>query len=402
MLLLSLLSLVVISTPALPNPTPSEDTTQGVNFILQDWHQAVAQAAAENKYLLLDAYTDWCTWCKVQDKTTFADPEMAAWIEERFIPLKVNMEEGVGIQLAAKFRPPGYPSLLLFNPQGQLVYIVEGYIKEFDAFKAALQNGLDITEDRVFAFDSQALNPGFPQWYVDQFDRTLRRKMKPDELQANALAFLDTQSDLFSEVSWAILSQYSPNAQYQQWLLDHVEEYRTRYGHTAVQKAAIRTLQAQVQGAISEKDHHVLTKAEAWALAHLGDEAESTNTQLRIRYLQGTQDWEQLVHFAQDLRQTQGLSPAGGTLRQLGWTLFSDCEDQAALTEATAWMKDLVAAVPEDYGYQHTYSALLYKTGRFTEARQIAEAGLVYCLAEGRNPGASQYILRLIDEAETE
>ena len=41
-----------------------------------EWYtfdKGVDQAKKENKLLVVDFYTDWCHWCKVMDKETFAN-----------------------------------------------------------------------------------------------------------------------------------------------------------------------------------------------------------------------------------------------------------------------------------------------------------------------------------------
>ena len=37
--------------------------------------------------------SDWCGWCKKMDKTTFADPQVAAYINENFYPIKFDAEQ---------------------------------------------------------------------------------------------------------------------------------------------------------------------------------------------------------------------------------------------------------------------------------------------------------------------
>ena len=40
---------------------------QEINFIKQDWEAARKAAKEKNKYIFMDAYTNWCSWCKVMD-----------------------------------------------------------------------------------------------------------------------------------------------------------------------------------------------------------------------------------------------------------------------------------------------------------------------------------------------
>lgn len=54
--------------------------------------EAVAAQEKQPKTILIDAYTDWCGWCKVMDTTTFADPAIAGYINNMFYPVKFNAE----------------------------------------------------------------------------------------------------------------------------------------------------------------------------------------------------------------------------------------------------------------------------------------------------------------------
>lgn len=56
-------------------------------------NEALERAEAENKKIFIDMYTDWCGWCKKMDKSTFQKPDIAAYINEHFIPVKFNAEQ---------------------------------------------------------------------------------------------------------------------------------------------------------------------------------------------------------------------------------------------------------------------------------------------------------------------
>lgn len=40
---------------------------------------AFKKAKAENKIIIVDVYTDWCSWCTRLDETTYIDKEVVAF-----------------------------------------------------------------------------------------------------------------------------------------------------------------------------------------------------------------------------------------------------------------------------------------------------------------------------------
>ena len=55
--------------------------------------EAEKRSLTEKRLIFIDVYTDWCGWCKVMDKNTFADPEVARILNEKFYPVKFNAEQ---------------------------------------------------------------------------------------------------------------------------------------------------------------------------------------------------------------------------------------------------------------------------------------------------------------------
>jgi thiol:disulfide interchange protein len=54
---------------------------------------AEARAAAEKKPILYDFSAGWCQPCRRMEREVFADGEAAAFINERFIPARVDVDE---------------------------------------------------------------------------------------------------------------------------------------------------------------------------------------------------------------------------------------------------------------------------------------------------------------------
>jgi thioredoxin-related protein len=57
------------------------------------FEQAVERSKKEKRKIFIDVFTDWCGWCKVMDKKTFSDPEVAKLLNEKFYAVKFNAEQ---------------------------------------------------------------------------------------------------------------------------------------------------------------------------------------------------------------------------------------------------------------------------------------------------------------------
>ncbi len=110
------------------------------------------QLKGDLRPLFVDVYTDWCGPCKLMDKTTFHDENIAKYVNENFIPVKFNAESEeqvifkgkiyqwvsngrTGIQSLAYFMLGGelrYPSVAIVNKEGQTLTVIAGFIQADD------------------------------------------------------------------------------------------------------------------------------------------------------------------------------------------------------------------------------------------------------------------------------
>ncbi len=54
--------------------------------------EALAAQKKQPKKIFMDVYTVWCGPCKLYDRNTFSNPEVAAFINQHFYPVKFNGE----------------------------------------------------------------------------------------------------------------------------------------------------------------------------------------------------------------------------------------------------------------------------------------------------------------------
>ncbi len=68
--------------------------------------EAMEKVKTQPKPIIIDFYTDWCGWCKKMMKTTYANQDLAQYINMNFYPVKFNAETKDTVEyLGQKYAP---------------------------------------------------------------------------------------------------------------------------------------------------------------------------------------------------------------------------------------------------------------------------------------------------------
>lgn len=121
------------------NGQSSDKQPEHIVFIEDAWSDALKQAKAQNKYIFVDAYASWCGPCKMLRATTFRNNKAAEFFNKNFVNISIDMEKGVGPQLAAAWQLQAYPTLIIFDPNGRPVLGSVGYINANDLVRFGQQ-----------------------------------------------------------------------------------------------------------------------------------------------------------------------------------------------------------------------------------------------------------------------
>ncbi len=112
-----------------------------INFFHGPFATALEQARTERKAVMIDFITDWCRWCDTLDARTYSDASVAAYVNEHFVPIKIDAEKGEGVGIAKKYGVNAYPTIVVVTSDGEEVDRILGYV-EASRFLATLQDYL--------------------------------------------------------------------------------------------------------------------------------------------------------------------------------------------------------------------------------------------------------------------
>jgi thiol:disulfide interchange protein len=146
---LSLSMLAATSLPAgsqgeaLQKAEGAKESAEGLNWH-KDFDSAMLEAKQQQKFVMVDVYTDWCVYCKKLDKEVYTNPEVEKYLAEKFVVVKANAEDKAqGEAFCTKFDAFGaYPTILFFDTKSKKekpVSRIAGYLPSTE-FNAALHS----------------------------------------------------------------------------------------------------------------------------------------------------------------------------------------------------------------------------------------------------------------------
>jgi uncharacterized protein len=102
---------------------------------------AFARALAEHKPVLLSITATWCGSCHEMDRTTYSDPTIATFINKRFVPIRVDVDERPDV--SERYMLGGWPTTAFLTPSGAVLGGGTFVGRVAEAFAARADDGPD-------------------------------------------------------------------------------------------------------------------------------------------------------------------------------------------------------------------------------------------------------------------
>ncbi len=239
------------AAPATGDPGAAGPALPSAGVDWQDWSPAAFEAArTQHRLILVDVVAEWCHWCHVMDKTTYADPEVVKLLAQDYVAVRVDSDAHPDV--AERYREWGWPATAILTPDAEPVLERRGYQEPAEFAKLLRRTAADFRAGRPIARTEEAPAAAAPSdldkvsaAVADQLDRLydqdqagwgrpqkypfaapveeafLRSWLRRDSLGANlALATLAKETRIVDPV-WGGMYQYSTDGD---WDHPHFEK----------------------------------------------------------------------------------------------------------------------------------------------------------------------------------
>ncbi len=92
-----------------------------VQFISRPLPVVKDMAAQEGKLYFVHFTARWCMPCRWMEENTFADPELAAYVQANYLAVRMDIDEPYGLRCKEDYDVKLLPTLLVFNARGELL-----------------------------------------------------------------------------------------------------------------------------------------------------------------------------------------------------------------------------------------------------------------------------------------
>lgn len=139
---------------------------EGIKFQHGTWAQAKELAAKENKLIFVDFYTQWCGPCYNMAKTVFTLYSVGTLYNDNFINMKIDAENGEGIELAKKYGVKSYPTYCFIDPKTEEVVHRSGSNQPVEAFIFTGNSALNPKTTSVYLEKERAAGNKQPEFLL--------------------------------------------------------------------------------------------------------------------------------------------------------------------------------------------------------------------------------------------
>ncbi|MEZ4772414.1 MAG: thioredoxin family protein [Bacteroidia bacterium] len=367
----------------------------GVEFFKGSWSQVLEQAKTQRKPVFVDAYAEWCGPCKAMARNTFRNVKVGEFMNQNFVNYQFDMEKGEGPAFAQKYKVNAYPTLLFVNHKGEVLHVAYGY-KAPNDFVNEAQKSLDPGKNQALLALEYEAGTEDPELLLN-YALTLKKQEKDFREVAGKYFATQQENDLIDENNWAAIQALTTdvNSREFQFLIAKQKKFMKNYGIQPVADKMITVLRNSALESALTGNPEKYNAALKIAMDDISDNGQTAN-RLRMTYAEATKNWEDyafktLYHFETFIiTQPKELDLAARNF-------YDHIADTEKLEKAAEWARQSVALENEYYNNE-TYARILYKLGKYEEARRQANKALRLAATKNQDASDAEKLLQMIEK----
>lgn len=139
----------------------------GIHFSHVTWAEAKAKAVSEKKIIFIDFYTQWCGPCLLMQKEIFPLNDVAEYFNTNFINLKIDAENGEGIELARKYKVKVYPTYSFVDPVTENLLHESTSRQDKETFIFTAKSATDPMKNSVYLNSQEKAGNNSPDFLIN-------------------------------------------------------------------------------------------------------------------------------------------------------------------------------------------------------------------------------------------
>jgi thiol-disulfide isomerase/thioredoxin len=371
-------------------------TAQGIEFFQGTWEQALQEARKQSKVIFVDAYAKWCGPCKKMAATTFKNEEVGSYFNQHFINVKLDMEEGEGLQFRKKYPVSAFPTLFFIDGSGEVVQKAVGAQDAPGLLKLGekASGKVDYSKDYAAEYNKGNRDPELIFNYV----QALNKSGKPSLAISNE--YLKAQQDLGTDFNLRFILEAAVQAdsrifdlliKYQQQIarLENWQLVRDRIALACTNTA---------KKAAEFQSTELLEEAKAKMKSHYQEKAASFAAEMDLHYYKATADAKNFGKACSAYAEEVAHGDPKALHRLAGDILALFSKDEKCMKLAEKYARE-AAEKGRQVTYYLTYAEILQTNGKKKQAADAAREAL--SLAKAAGDPAEQQIRQLLERLES-
>ncbi|MDQ3207693.1 MAG: thioredoxin domain-containing protein [Gemmatimonadota bacterium] len=281
---------------------------------------AFAAAQSADRPVLLDIGAVWCHWCHVMDGESYENPELASFLNENFVCIKVDRDERPDVDaryqraVQTLTRQGGWPLTAFLNPKGEVFFGGTYFPPDGQygrpGFRSVLASVLDAYRARPDQVEAQA--QAIRRVLEEQLDESAPGQVGPEMLDAA----VDQMARIFDPVNGGFGSQPKfPHPGALTLLLHRWYDQPSEQVRTIID----RTLQGMARGGMYDQlagGFHRYSVDARWVVPHFEkmsyDNSELLKAYLDAHALFGTEEYAEVSRGIVRWIREEMADPEGG------------------------------------------------------------------------------------------